>query len=130
MARAPQARPALAGNFRIDLGRGADAQSITQVILPRFPIRAALAEPDPLLILRRPASGDRLFHDWWDQARSGRAKPRVVTVAMLAPDASSILAWRFTKVRPAALSYGPLDGAAEGLLTETLELGFERMERV
>ena len=129
MARAPQQRPALARNFRVDLGRGIDASTISHVILPRFP---AVPEYDaePLLTLRRAASADRGFHDWWEETRSGGAKARTVTVTMLAADMNPAFAWRFTEAKPAALRYGHLDATAEDVLIETLELAFARMERV
>lgn len=129
MARAPKQRPALARNFRVDLGKGIEAGTISQVILPRFP---AVPEYDaaPLLTLRRAASADRSFHDWWEETRGGRGKTRAVTVAMVGADLSPIFAWRFSEARPAALHYGLLDASAEGVLVETIELAFARMERV
>ena len=129
MARAPQQRPALARNFRVDLGRGIDASTISHVILPRFP---AVPEYDaePLLTLRRPASTDRGFHDWWEETRGGGAKTRTVTVTMLAADMNPAFAWRFTEAKPAALHYSVLDATAEGVLVETIDLAFARMERV
>lgn len=129
MARAPQQRPALARNFRVDLGRGIDASTITQVILPRFPAQPEY-DLEPLLTLRRAASADRAFHDWWEEARGGGGKARTVTVTMIGADMSPTFAWRFAEARPAALRYGLLDSAAEGVLLETLELAFTRMERV
>jgi len=129
MARASQQRPALARNFRVDLGRGIDSSTISEVVLPRFP---AISEYDaePLLTLRRAASADRAFHDWWEETRGGGAKARTVTVTMLGADMSPIFAWRFSGARPAALHYGVLDATAEGVLVETIELAFARMERV
>ncbi len=129
MARAPHQRPALARNFRVDLGRGIDSSTVSQVILPRLP---AVAEYDsePLLTLRRAASADRAFHDWWEETRGGGAKTRAVTVTMLGADMNPILTWRFAGARPAALHYGLLDATAEGVLVETIELAFARMERV
>jgi len=124
MARPPQPRPALARNFRVDLGRGADGSTISEVILPRFGARPADGDVEPLLTLRRSASEDRQFHDWWEGG-----KPRVVTVTMLAPDMTPVLTWRFTGARPAALNYGPLDANSDDVLSETLELAFERMHR-
>ena len=129
MARAPRPRPALARNFQVDLGRGMDGSSISQVTLPRFPADPP-DEPQGPILLSRAASEDRAFHDWWEASRGRKTKSRTVTITMLAPDMSPILAWRFTGARPAALSYGVLDGVAEGVLTEMLELAFERMERV
>lgn len=128
MARPPQQRPALARNFKVDLGRATDTGTIAQVVLPRF--TAAETDAETLLTIRRAATADRLFHDWWDEARNGRPKPRPVTVTMLDTDMKPILAWRFSEARPWALSYGLLDATVDGLLTETLELVFERMERV
>lgn len=130
MARAPRPRPALACNFRVELGRGADASAISQVVLPRFATQPVAGEAEPLLALRRAASDDRLFHNWWEEARNGRGKARVVTVTMLAADMTPIFAWRFTGARPAALGYGLIDATLDGLLDETLEIAFERMERV
>ena len=129
MARAPQQRPALASNFRVDLGKGIDASTISHVVLPRFPATPEY-DAEPLLTLRRAASADRGFHDWWEETRSGGAKTRTVTVTMLAADMSPAFAWRFTQAKPAALHYSELDAIAEGLLVETIDLAFARMERV
>lgn len=129
MARAPQQRPALARNFRVDLGKGIDSTTISQVILPRFPATSEY-DAEPLLTLRRAASADRAFHDWWEETSGGRAKTRTVTVTMLAADMQPTFSWRFSEARPAALGYDPLDATAEGVLVETLELAFARMERV
>ena len=128
MARAPQQRPALARNFRVDLGKGIDSGTISQVILPRFPAQPEY-DAEPLLTLRRAASADRAFHEWWEETRGGGAKTRAVTVTMLGADMSPIFAWRFSEARPAALHYGLLDATAEGVLVETIELAFARMER-
>ncbi|HEY0327360.1 MAG TPA: phage tail protein [Allosphingosinicella sp.] len=130
MARAPQQRPALARNFRVDLGKGIDSTTISQVILPRFPAQPEY-DVEPLLTLRRAASADRAFHDWWwEETRGGGAKTRTVTVSMLAADMQPAFAWRFSEARPAALRYGLLDATADDVLVETLELAFGRMERV
>lgn len=128
MARAPQQRPALARNFRVDLGKGIDASTISQVILPRFPAQPEY-DVEPLLVLRRAASADRTFHDWWEETRGGRGKRRAVTVTMVGADLGPIFAWRFTEARPASLHYGLLDASADGVLVETIELAFARMER-
>jgi hypothetical protein len=130
MARAPRPRPALARNFRVELGRGADASGVSQVILPRFATQPGADEAEPLLVLRRAASEDRLFYDWWEEWRGGGGKTRVVTVTMLAADMTPIFAWRFAGARPAALGYGLIDSMLDGLLDETLEIAFDRMERV
>ena len=38
------------------------------------------------------------------------------------------MSWSFTNVRPVALAYSPLRAAETGVLIETLELAFDRME--
>lgn len=130
MARAPTRRvPASAGRFSVDLGSGNAGNDIRQVVLPRFPASKEGGPQGPLQ-LRRTASDDRLFHDWWAETLAGKATARTVTVSLLAPDlAAALVTWRFLKARPLALSYGALDGAVDLPLEEVLELAFEKMER-
>ena len=49
---------------------------------------------------------------------------------MLSADMNPTFAWRFSEARPASLRYGLLDATADGVLVETLELAFARMERI
>ena len=127
MARGP-ARPALAANFKVRINK-ADVKTIAQVVLPRLPVDPSLDTP-PLLTLRRAAASDRLFHDWWDEARNGDVMPRTVTVTMLGANLAPLFGWRFPDARPAALSYGLLDAASPGVLMETLDLAFDQVERI
>jgi len=132
MARAPaRAVFASAGRFSVDMGAGAASPfDISQVVLSRLPAGKQGGTAGPLE-LRRIASADRQFHDWWAAALAGTAKARTITVSLLRPDnGAPLFAWRFVNARPIALSYGPLDGATDLPLEEWLEIAFDRMERV
>jgi len=130
-------RPALASaaRFAVDLGTGSAASDIRQVVLPRLLAGKAAAGTgaagtgEPLL-LRRTASADRQFHDWWATTLSGKATARTVTISLLGPDRGTpIVSWRFLNARPVALLYGALDATTDLPLDETLELAFDRVER-
>ena len=82
------------------------------------------------LILKRGAIGSLDLYEWWNKARLGKApKRRMLKVHLLADDQRTVvMSWHFTNVRPVALAYSPLRAAENGVLIETLELAFDRME--
>jgi phage tail-like protein len=134
-------RPYGQSNFLVDVGDG-DAESaaagFSEVIFPPFDAdlgdaheTASPAErAAPLLILRRGFTGSLDLYTWWDKARRGRApKRRTVTVRLLADDHETVVAgWRFRTVRPVRLSYSPLRANEAGIVMETIELAFDKVE--
>ncbi|HEX4234379.1 MAG TPA: phage tail protein [Caldimonas sp.] len=81
------------------------------------------------LVLRRGATGALDLYQWWDLARRGKARRRIVKVKLLADDRSTVaMTWRFSNVRPVSLSYSALNAMASGPLMETLELAFDAVE--
>ena len=140
-------RPYSNANFLVDFGDGkawTASGGFSEVIFPEFVIpsgkRAPRAQKPPAdsmverqrnhLILKRGAPGALDLYDWWNKARLGKApKGRVLQVHLLADDQRTVvMSWRFTNVRPVALGYSPLRAAETSVLTETLELAFDRME--
>lgn len=140
-------RPYSSSHFLVDFGDGnawTASGGFSEVIFPEFVItsgkrgpRAQKPPADPIverqrehLILKRGALGSLDLYDWWNKARLGKApKRRMLTVHLLADDQRTVvMSWRFTNVRPVALAYSPLRAAETGVLIETLELAFDRME--
>jgi phage tail-like protein len=133
-----------AGNFLVEIGDRdprAAAAGFAEVILPPFtygtpgrpeggtPGREADDGP-PRLVLRRGATGDLDLYQWWDEGRrQGRPTRRLVTVRLLADDHDTVvMTWRFHGASPVRLSYSPLRAIDGGVLMETLELEFERVD--
>jgi phage tail-like protein len=142
-------RPYSNSNFLVDFGDGnawAASGGFSEVIFPEFVIpsgkrttapRAPVSPADSIverqrthLILKRGALGSLDLYDWWNKARLGKApKGRMLTIHLLADDQRTVvMSWRFTNVRPVALAYSPLRASETGVLIETLELAFDRME--
>ncbi len=133
------------GNFLVAIGdqdpRRA-AAGFSEVIFPAFtydgPTRpdggSPTRDPDdsqlPRLVLRRGATGDLDLYTWWDEGRRDSRPPRrTITVHLLAEDHETVaMTWRFHDARPVSLSYSPLNAVDAGLLIETIELAFERVE--
>ena len=140
-------RPYSGSHFLVDFGDG-DAWSasggFSEVIFPEFVIasgrrgpRAQALAADSIverqrthLILKRGAIGSLDLYDWWNKARLGKApKRRMLKVHLLADDQRTVvMSWHFTNVRPVVLAYSPLRAAESGVLIETIELAFDRME--
>jgi phage tail-like protein len=140
-------RPYPSSHFLVDFGDGnawAASGGFSEVIFPEFVIpsgkRAPRAQTPPAdsiverqrthLILKRGAIGSLDLYDWWNKARLGKAPTRrMLKVHLLADDQRTVvMSWRFTNVRPVALAYSPLRATETGVLIETLELAFDRME--
>jgi phage tail-like protein len=140
-------RPYGSANFVVDLGDGSEgpAAGFAEVIFPVFGItQPALREVDaPLpahagaapgtaerLVLKRGVNGALNLYAWWHKARSGKApQRRTVQVHLLAEDhASVVFSWRFRHARPVSLTYSPLRALDGGVLIETLEIEFDRVE--
>jgi hypothetical protein len=143
-------RPHAGANFLVDLGEGdprAAAGGFAEVIFPPFllerppfgprdvPPDATAAAATPLaenrrLVLRRGATGRLDLYRWWDETRRANSPPvRTVTVQLLAEDHETVvLTWRFERAYPIGLSYSPLRAMDAGVVMETLELAFDRVE--
>jgi phage tail-like protein len=92
--------------------------------------RVADAGAAPHLILKRGFAGSLDLYTWWNKARRGRApKQKTLHIRLLAEDQRTVVAaWRFRAVRPVRLSYSPLRASEGGIVFETIELAFDRME--
>lgn len=143
-------RPYGNANFLVDFGdgkAGSVAGGFSEVIFPVFdtgPAAAAApaqtatkpeiasAEPSSRLILKRGFIGSLDLYAWWHKARDGRApKRKTLQVKLLSEDHETVVAtWRFREVRPVSLSYSPLLANEGGILIETVEFAFDRMEMV
>ena len=140
-------RPYPSSHFLVDFGDGnawTASGGFSEVIFPEFVITSGKPAPraqkppaDSIverqrthLILKRGALGSLDLYDWWNKTRLGKApKGRMLKVHLLADDQRTVvMSWRFTNVRPVALAYSPLRAAETGVLIETLELAFDRME--
>jgi len=134
-------------NFAVDLGDASEgaATGFAEVVFPAFVIAQpprghdalasagggeAAAAAGERLILRRGATGALNLYAWWHKARNGKApQRRTVQVHLLAEDhASVVLTWRFRQARPVSLSYSPLRALDGGVLIETLEIEYDRVE--
>lgn len=129
-------------NFEVDWGGGASgvSRAFSEVVFPRFladaggdgdpPAIEGGAAPGDHLVLRRGATGALDLYDWWDRTRRGQLRRwRVVTVRLLGADARTVLmTWRFHRARPVALTYSPLLAMESGVLMETIEIAFARVE--
>jgi phage tail-like protein len=128
-------RPCTGANFLVSFG-SADAHAasagFSEVIFPTFSAEAdqTATAPGPSLLLKRGVSGGLDLYTWWDKARCGKApQRRTVKVELLAEDQRTVvLTWRFINARPLSLAYSPLSALEGGIVIETLELAFERME--
>ncbi|MEQ1686641.1 MAG: phage tail protein [Burkholderiaceae bacterium] len=128
-------RPCTGANFLVSFG-GADAHAgsagFSEVIFPTFTANAEhdTTAPTPTLFLKRGVNGGLDLYAWWDKARRGKApQRRTVKVELLADDQRTVvLSWRFFNARPLSLAYSPLNALEGGIVIETLELAFDRME--
>ncbi len=133
-------RPHTGANFLVSFG-GGDARSasagFSEVIFPSF----ALDSPDPAapavagapaqtLVLKRGVTGQLDLYAWWNKARHGKApQRRTVKIELLAEDFETVvMTWLFRNTRPVSLAYSPLNALHGGIVIETLELAFDRME--
>ena len=91
---------------------------------------AAPAASSKRLLLRRGFVGSLDLYAWWHKARDGRApKRKTLQVKLLSEDHETVVAvWRFREVRPVTLTYSPLLANESGILIETVEFAFDRME--
>jgi phage tail-like protein len=141
-------RPYGIANFLVDFGDGKSqsaAGGFSEVIFPQFDAHpsaahgaaatavkpdTAPAAPSNRLLLRRGFIGSLDLYAWWHKSRAGRApKRKTLQVKLLSEDHETIVAvWRFREVRPVTLSYSPLLANQSGILIETVEFAFERME--
>jgi phage tail-like protein len=128
-------RPCTGANFLVSFGSAdahAESAGFSEVIFPTFTANAEQDTPGPAptLVLKRGVSGGLDLYAWWDKARRGKApQRRTVKVELLAEDQRTVvLTWRFFNARPQSLAYSPLNALEGGIVIETLELTFERME--
>lgn len=128
-------RPCTGANFLVSFG-SADAHAasagFSEVIFPTFAAEAehSAATPAPSLVLKRGVTGSLDLYTWWNKARRGKApQRRSVKVELLGEDQRTVvLTWRFLNARPLSLAYSPLNALEGGIVIETLELAFDRME--
>lgn len=142
-------RPYGNSNFQVDFGSSnarAETAGFSEVVFPEFgvadgnestAVRAVQTQADQThpgggkhLVLKRGAIGSLDLYDWWNKARRGKApKRRTLKVELLSEDHTTVvLTWRFFNVRPVTLAYTPLRANEGGIVIETLELAFDRME--
>lgn len=141
-------RPYGNANFLVDFGdgkAGSAAGGFSEVAFPVFSAGTVAAdtpaqtaskpeiaqtESANRLILKRGFIGSLDLYAWWHKARDGRApKRKTLQVKLLSEDHETVVAtWRFREVRPVSLSYSPLLANEGGVLIETVEFAFDRME--
>jgi phage tail-like protein len=125
-------RPCIGANFRVSFGAGsarAESADFSEVVFPMFTLDPADL-PAQTLVLRRGVTGQLDLYAWWNKARRGKApQRRTVKVELLGEDFESVvLTWLFRNARPVSLAYSPLNALEGGIVIETLELAFDRME--
>ena len=141
-------RPCGISNFLVDFGDGksqSPAGGFSEVVFPPFEAQptavddavgtavkpdAALPTSSNRLLLRRGFVGSLDLYVWWNEVRSGRvSKRRTVQVQLLSEDHETVVVtWRFREARPVSLSYSPLLANQSGILVESTEFAFDRME--
>jgi phage tail-like protein len=131
-------RPYGSANFLVDFGDGKSQSAVggfSEVVFPSFDAQPPAAHDaaevsSQRLLLRRGFIGLLDLYAWWHKARAGRApKRKTLQVKLLAEDHETVVAvWRFREVRPVTLSYSPLLANEGGILIESVEFTFERME--
>lgn len=141
-------RPYGNANFLVDFGdgkAGSAAGGFSEVVFPVFSAgtvaadtpaqtaskpETAQTESANRLILKRGFIGSLDLYAWWHKARDGRApKRKTLQVKLLSEDHETVVTtWRFREVRPVSLSYSPLLANEGGILIETVEFAFDRME--
>ncbi|MEZ5292304.1 MAG: phage tail protein [Vicinamibacterales bacterium] len=134
----PRARPVTGANFLVSIGEADPAGPDAGFCDVVFPVFAAVdpARPDTgaglppsRLTLRRAATGRLDLYEWWSHTRGTKGERRTVTVQLLDEDHRGVvMAWRFHGAYPVTLAYSPLHAMAPGLVTETVELAFDRVE--
>jgi phage tail-like protein len=134
-ATAAALRPRTGSNFLVDLGMAsprAEGGGFSDVVFPTFRVDPADTSDgaSPHLLLSRAATGALDLHDWWQQARRGKAsRGRVVKVMLLDDDQRTVVwTWRFRNARPVSLTYSPLRAMEPAILMETIALAFDDVE--
>jgi phage tail-like protein len=139
-------RPYSGAHFLVAIGEGdgrSAAEGFAEVVFPPFVLPHAhegatgatpvegLGEPSASrLVLRRGMAGSLDLYRWWDESRRAAAPPtRTVTIALLADDHETVvLTWRFRRAYPVSVSYSPLRAVEGGIVMETVELAFDRVD--
>lgn len=81
------------------------------------------------LILRRGVTGSLNWYAWWNAVRNGEQVSRTIRVSLLDEARTGIVqSWLFLQARPISYRCSPLHALGTELLTETLEIVFERLE--
>ncbi len=82
------------------------------------------------LLLKRGVTGSLTWYNWWDAVRNGvESAATTVVVSLLSEDHSTpVLRWTFMEARPVKYQVSPLNALGEAVLTESLEVAFDRME--
>lgn len=116
--------------------------TLSQVVMPslrldarprdeRDPIDPGAPDASSNLLLRRAHTGSSELWDYWRAERDReRRQVREVAVELLDGAGRPVTSWHFSGCHVVALHYSPLDAADSGLLTETLEVSFKRVEQV
>lgn len=125
-----QERPYSGSNFLVTIGEGDNrsvAAGFAEVIFPPF---ASSGQTGHHLVLRRGVIGSVDLYAWWDETRREQVPAtRPVTVELLGDDRRTVvLTWRFHRAYPVSVSYSPLRAVEGGVVMETVELAFERVE--
>ncbi len=142
-------RPYSSQNFLVDLGTG-DANSVeagfSEVIFPDARVqvgeyrsgnerennkrKVTLTTEYGNLILKRGVIGSLSLYEWWNAVRNGdQGAVRNIQIRLLSEDMTqTVLTWKFHQARIVAITYSPLNACAPEVLTEIVELAFERME--
>lgn len=125
-------RPCAGANFRVSFGAGdagAAGAGFSEIVFPTFTLDPADL-PAQTLVLRRGVTGQLDLYAWWNKARRGKApQRRTVKVELLGEDFETVmLTWLFRNALPVSLAYSPLNALEGGIVIETLELAFDRME--
>ena len=81
------------------------------------------------LVLRRGLTESPAWHDWWSEARVGRAEvKRAVAVMVLDARGRDVRQWRFEGAEPVAYLLSSLNALGHEPLIETLELSVDGFE--
>lgn len=83
------------------------------------------------LVLRRGHTGSPELYEWWRAERDDeQRRVREVTVTLLDEAHRAVTGWHFTGCHIVSLDYSPLDALEAGVLMESLELSFKRVDQI
>ena len=141
--------PLTARNFQVILGlegsRGGSGRQLdlacSEVVFPSFRLDGhdriddqtpppSDSRPTANLVLRRGCTGGQELYGLWRAARDReKLQLRMVEVVVLDESFERVAVWQFSGCHVVSLGYTTLDALDGGVLKESLEISFKRMDQ-